>query len=64
MIGGVTKPFVLTFALGIEDQQARMQAYTIIDRTEFSVGTEKYATEESLAFAVETAIELVAEKQW
>ena len=64
MIGGVTKPFVLTFALGIEDQQARMQAYTIIDRTEFSVGTKSYATEESLAFAVEAAIDIVAEKQW
>ena len=63
-IGDVTKPFVLTFALGIEGQRATMQAYTIVDRTEFSVGTKKFDNEESLAFAVETAIDIVAEKQW
>lgn len=63
-IAGVQKPFTLVFALNFEGERVAMQAYTAINRMEFGVGAEKYATEESVAFAVEIGVDLVAEKQW
>lgn len=63
-IAGVTKPFVLTFALGIDGQRAAMNSYTAIDRMDYEIGAAEYKDEESVGFGVEIAIDLIAEKQW
>lgn len=63
-IAGVTKPFVLTFALGIDDDRATMSSYSLVNRTNFEVGTKKFNDEKSVGFNVEIATNLVAEKLW
>lgn len=63
-IAGVTKPFVLTFALGIDGQLANMSSYTVINRIDFGVGDEEFGDEENVGLNVEVAIDLIAEKQW
>ncbi|MEM8542223.1 MAG: cytochrome b/b6 domain-containing protein [Pseudomonadota bacterium] len=63
-IGGVQKPFILTFSLNIDGDRARGQAYAVINRIDFGIGAEGYNNEDSVAFAVEIALDLVAAKQW
>lgn len=63
-IAGVIKPFVLTFALGIDGDRATMNSYSLVDRSNYNIGTEKFNDEKSVGFNVEIATNLVAEKQW
>lgn len=63
-LSGVTKPFILTFGLGIDGETATMQSYTAVNRADYGVGAEEFNNEDDVGFNVEIAIELLAEKQW
>lgn len=63
-IAGIAKPFVLTFALGIDGDKAFMKSYTALNRIDYGIGAEKYADEKSIAHGVEVAIDLMANKDW
>jgi polyisoprenoid-binding protein YceI len=63
-VAGVTKPFILTFALVIDGKKATMSSYSVINRSDYEVGTKQFNDEKSVGFNVEIATNLVAEKQW
>ncbi|WP_421852582.1 YceI family protein [Oricola sp.] len=59
---GVDQPLVLPFELDIENGTASMRATVTLNRIDFDIGVPAHATEESVGFAVDVNIEILARK--
>ncbi len=59
---GVTRPLALIFKLAITGDQARMHGQTVIDRHAFGVGQGQFASADTVPFAVQVGIDLVARR--
>ncbi len=62
-IAGNIKPMTLIFGLNfLSEDRVQMSAVTTVNRLDFGVGAEKYSNEDSVAFPVEIAVNLVAQR--
>ena len=59
---GVTRPLALPFTLRIQGNQAQMSGSTTIDRHTFGVGQGQFAGADSVPFAVQVGVSLVARR--
>lgn len=61
-IRGVERPFLLPFDLAVDGDRAVMSATVTVNRIDFGVGAQSQPTEATVAFGVDVAIELAADR--
>ena len=61
-IRGTSRPLAVTFKLAITGDQARMSGTAVVDRHAFGIGQGQFAAADTVPFAVQVGIDIVAKR--